>query len=109
GPLVHNPQVIDLLKHRDIGVAKTVEEISGGVAIIRTHGVSPQVRAELETRAEKIFDQTCPVVVKVQKLVDVYKRKGHFVVIYGEHHHPEVQGLIGFAGEGNSIIIDKAE
>ncbi len=109
GPLVHNPQVIDLLKHRDIGVAKTVEEIQGGVAIIRTHGVSPQVRAELESRAEKIFDQTCPVVVKVQKLVDVYKRKGHFVVIYGEPHHPEVQGLIGFAGEGNSIIIDKAE
>lgn len=109
GPLVHNPQVIELLKHRDIGVAKSVAEINGGMAIIRTHGVSPQVRAELETRADRILDQTCPVVVKVQKLVDVYRRKGCFVVIYGEEHHPEVQGLVGFAGEGNYKIIDKAE
>ncbi|MBZ0272598.1 4-hydroxy-3-methylbut-2-enyl diphosphate reductase [bacterium] len=106
GPLVHNPQVVDLLSHRDVHTAKDVIDVDGGLAIIRSHGVSPQVYAELEQRADKILDNTCPIVKRVQKAVGAYARKGHFVVIYGEEHHAEVLGIIGYAGENNYLIIE---
>ncbi|MCB1154204.1 4-hydroxy-3-methylbut-2-enyl diphosphate reductase [bacterium] len=108
GPLVHNPQVIDLLQHRSVATANDVAEVDGGLAIIRTHGVTPAVKADLEARADKVLDNTCPVVVRVQKLVEKYSERGYYVVIYGEPHHPEVVGLIGHVKNGNVMVIDGA-
>ncbi|MCZ7583419.1 MAG: 4-hydroxy-3-methylbut-2-enyl diphosphate reductase [Deltaproteobacteria bacterium] len=108
GPLVHNPQVVDLLRHREIHNAGAIQEIDGGLAIIRSHGVSPADYAELERRSDAILDNTCPIVKRSQKVVQTYVKKGHFVVIYGEPRHAEVIGLIGFAGADNVRIIEGA-
>jgi len=44
GPLIHNPQTIELLKSRGIKPIKNIEEIrdkENAVLVIRAHGISP--------------------------------------------------------------------
>jgi (E)-4-hydroxy-3-methyl-but-2-enyl pyrophosphate reductase len=109
GPLVHNPQVIELLKLRGVQTTDKVEEIDGGLAVIRAHGVPPKLRQQLESCADEVLDNTCPVVKRVQKLVANHAKKGFKVVIFGEPKHPEVIGLVGYAGEDNTLVIQKAK
>ena len=41
GPLIHNPQVLDLLKERGVRVLKEIPEQESGTVIIRAHGIPP--------------------------------------------------------------------
>ncbi len=109
GPLVHNSQVIELLKLRGVSSADSVDEIDGGLAIIRAHGVPPKLKEELGERADEVMDHTCPVVRRVQKLVANHAKKGFKVVIFGEPNHPEVVGLVGYGGDENARVIQSIE
>ena len=44
GPLIHNPQVLELLRERGITILKPGEEIPPGLVVIRAHGIPPQER-----------------------------------------------------------------
>jgi len=37
--------------------------------VVRAHGISPDVRSRLLNKDVKIYDATCPYVIKIQKLV----------------------------------------
>jgi 4-hydroxy-3-methylbut-2-enyl diphosphate reductase len=67
--------------------------------IIRTHGVSPEVYAETGKKDYKLVDATCPFVKKAQHYAEILSKEGYQVLIIGDREHPEVQGLIGFAGD----------
>jgi 4-hydroxy-3-methylbut-2-enyl diphosphate reductase len=105
GPLIHNPQALKLLRNQGI---KLLEEIKRnnikGTIIIRSHGVSPERRNELEKTGARIVDATCPKVKKVQSVIDQYARKGFYVVIIGDKSHAEVKGLLGHANEKGIAI-----
>jgi 4-hydroxy-3-methylbut-2-enyl diphosphate reductase len=45
-----------------------------------------------------VIDATCPFVKKAQNFTKSLKEEGYQVMIIGDRNHPEVQGLIGFAG-----------
>jgi len=50
GPIIHNPQVIEALTRRGIGIINDILDprlTSGDIAIIRAHGISPQKKALL--------------------------------------------------------------
>ena len=70
GPLVHNPQVIELLELREVACVKEIDELSQGLAIIRSHGLPTKEKKAIEDKGMKILDATCPKVVRVQKLVE---------------------------------------
>jgi 4-hydroxy-3-methylbut-2-enyl diphosphate reductase len=97
GPLIHNPQVIELLRERGLEPVEEVGEVSGGRVIIRSHGVHPEVLAALETKGVDIVDATCPLVKKAQQSAALLRTSGYTVIIVGERNHPEVQGLLGHA------------
>lgn len=47
GPLIHNPQTIELLKSRGITAVESVEEITdpqNSYLIVRAHGIAPEER-----------------------------------------------------------------
>jgi len=73
GPLIHNPQTVDLLRKRGIIPVNCPEEIPEGTnaasIIIRAHGISPQERQLLKERKLKIIDATCPKVGRVQAII----------------------------------------
>jgi 4-hydroxy-3-methylbut-2-enyl diphosphate reductase len=53
-------------------------------------------------------DATCPFVVKAQRLAQCLASEGYQVVVVGEGDHPEVIGIMGFAGD-NALVVEGAE
>jgi 4-hydroxy-3-methylbut-2-enyl diphosphate reductase len=104
GPLIHNPQTLELLRSRGIEEVSSIDQIASGTAVIRAHGISPQEKRLLETKGVRIMDATCPRVARVQAVIRKHAAKGQFCVIVGDEDHPEVRGLMGFASAGGLAI-----
>jgi 4-hydroxy-3-methylbut-2-enyl diphosphate reductase len=108
GPLIHNPQEVERL--RKAGV-ETVEDFSslkpGDSLIIRSHGVPPRVIAKARDSGLTIIDLTCPFVGKAQRDADALRNEGYQVVVVGEKKHPEVQSILGYAGE-SAVVVETA-
>ncbi len=105
GPIIHNATVIEELESYGIKSIKSPEEVEkGDYVLIRTHGVTPQVRHELAKRGARIIDATCPKVAKVQAIIRKHVANGYFMIIIGDHGHAETQGLLGYA-EGKGLVL----
>lgn len=103
GPLIHNPQVIENLKHKGINPTDDINREDIKALIIRTHGI-PLDRMERASRAGyRIIDATCPFVTKAQHYAKLLKDEGYQVIILGDQEHPEVKGLMSYAG--NDVIV----
>lgn len=105
GPLIHNPTVLSNLEDRGLKVL-TKDTLSladsSSVVIIRAHGTTPSVMAQLEQACVQIVDATCPRVHLSQKRAAEWSSKGYAVIIAGDRNHGEVTSIIGFA-EVNSV------
>ncbi len=108
GPLIHNPQVLELLRERGITILKPGEEIPAGLVVIRAHGIPPQERRLLEQAGGRIIDATCPRVAKVQAIIRRWAAKGCATLIVGDADHPEVRGLLGYT-EGRGYVVSTSE
>jgi 4-hydroxy-3-methylbut-2-enyl diphosphate reductase len=104
GPLIHNRLAVEDLKKRGIS---PVDKIGRGkkneVIIIRSHGVAPDVLKRIRSKNCEIIDATCPRVRRAQRYVQKLIDEGYYVVIVGEKDHPEVKGLLGYAGRHATI------
>ena len=110
GPLIHNTQEIQRLEAEGVRTINAPEEVSEGeTAVIRAHGVTPEVQRELEERAERVIDATCPFVTKVQKLAERAALAGRDVVVVGNPDHPEMIGVRGYAPERAHVVRDASE
>lgn len=99
GPLIHNPQVLEMLENKGIPAMEEIPEKGEGTVLIRAHGVPPQDKLKLEQVGFKVIDATCPRVIRVQTIIKKHTDKGYASIIIGDHDHPEVAGLLGYAGE----------
>jgi len=104
GPLIHNPQVIEMLETKNVKVITDLSGISSGTVVIRTHGITPAERKRIKEKGFTINDATCPLVMKVQSIIKRYAGKGYYTIIIGDEHHAEVKALLGFAG-GKGIVV----
>jgi len=104
GPLIHNPQVLGLLQDKGLEIIHQVPEKGHGTVIIRAHGVPPDQKEALEHAGFTVIDATCPRVIKVQTIIRKYASQGQAVIIIGDHDHPEVTGLLGFADERKYVV-----
>ena len=108
GELIHNKRYIRHLEEQDIRTARDKNDIpAGAAAVIRTHGLDRNEEAELRGRFE-VVDLTCVKVKKLQELIGKYAGDGYYTVIAGKKEHPEVRGLISYAGEC-TVIEDVSE
>ncbi len=105
GDLIHNPQIIADLKKQGIKSITNLNELGKGWVIIRSHGVSPDTYCQLEIKNTQIVDATCPIVQKIQKLVEMLAAQKDEIIIVGNKEHPEIKGLIGFS-QGKGIIVE---
>lgn len=100
GPIIHNTQVVNRLAEKGIQAVNSVTEATPGqTLIIRSHGVAPHVYKEAEEQGMKVVDATCPFVQKAQRIAAQFAPSSQIVVV-GDKNHPEVQGILGWAGEG---------
>ena len=106
GPIIHNPQVVEMLKEKgiipieDIKAKKDIRAL-----IIRTHGIPLHLSKEISSMGCEIIDATCPFVKKAQYYAKLLMEEGYQVVILGEKNHPEVKGLMSYAND-DVIVVD---
>src|SRR3989442_8512902 len=79
------------------------------IAVIRAHGVTPQVQRDLESRAAKVIDATCPFVTRVQHLAERAATQGRDVIVAGNPDHPEMIGVVGYAPSNTYVVRDASE
>jgi 4-hydroxy-3-methylbut-2-en-1-yl diphosphate reductase len=108
GPLIHNPSVVGDLEQRGVEVVDDVAWARDGTLIVRTHGVVPAALTAARARDLDVVDATCPFVAVAQRKAAALREAGYTVVVLGERDHPEVAGLMGFAGEGAVVVEDVA-
>ena len=108
GPIIHNQQVLDLLRSKGVDVKEDINRHDRGRIIIRAHGITPTEREKIRSSNLKLIDATCPRVAKVQAIIKKYSKKGYTPVIFGDAKHPEVIGLMGYS-KGQGIIISSVE
>ncbi len=109
GQVVHNPIISQRLQERGVQVIAKPAEAPEGTVVIRAHGVPPAVRQEIEERGLTCIDATCSLVLRAQRFTKQLADEGYKVVILGTPTHPEVVGLVGFAGDDYAIVETKAE
>jgi len=106
GQVVHNAGVIAELKSMGCRMATTPDDIRGGAVITSAHGITPKVEKELKERGIEVIDTTCPFVRRAQMAARNLAQDGFFVVVYGEAEHPEVDGILGWAGGRGVATVD---
>jgi 4-hydroxy-3-methylbut-2-enyl diphosphate reductase len=110
GPLIHNSQEMKRLEGQGVQTINAPAEADVNVtAVIRAHGVTPQVQRDLEARAAKVVDATCPFVTKVQKLAERAAEDGRDVIVVGNPDHPEMIGVVGYAPNNTHVVRDASE
>lgn len=109
GPLIHNPQVLQLLDERGVDVLSEIPAQHNGTVIIRAHGVPPQDKERLESAGARVQDATCPRVMKVQAIIKKHKKEGRATVIIGDKNHAEVIGLMGYAAPAVHVVSSLAD
>lgn len=110
GPLIHNEQEMQRLGAFGVETITAPVQIKRGeTAVIRAHGVTPEVQRELEEKATKVVDATCPFVTRVQRLAARAAEQDRHVVVVGNPDHPEMIGVKGYAPDHAFIIRDETE
>jgi 4-hydroxy-3-methylbut-2-enyl diphosphate reductase len=110
GPLIHNAQEMERLGEKGVSTIDSPAEADDNtIAVIRAHGVTPQVQRELESRTAKVVDATCPFVTRVQHLAERAAQQGRDVVVAGNPDHPEMIGVVGYAPDNTFVVRDASE
>ena len=102
GPIIHNEEVVRDLEEKGVQVINSKEELEAlkeSVVVIRSHGVGREIYELLERQGLELVDATCPFVKKIHKIVREQCEAGRRVIIVGNEHHPEVEGIKGWGNE----------
>jgi 4-hydroxy-3-methylbut-2-enyl diphosphate reductase len=106
GHVVHNPQAMERLAERGLHIDPDPSAPApGGRLVITAHGAPPETFAAAEARGLEVIDTTCPLVRRVQEAGQAVAASGRALVVVGHGRHPEVRGVIGWAG-GGAVVHD---
>ena len=109
GQIIHNAQAVEWLK-KDYGVSaiKSLDEVTDGTVIIRSHGANPETFKKAKDKGLNVVDATCPFVVRSQEHAKALLEEGYFVLVLGEKNHPEVIGILGQV-EGRGAAVETVD
>ena len=110
GPIIHNPLV--MRRYAEQGVLLTDDPAhvqSGDRVVLRAHGIPKEVEKLLQEAGAHLVDATCPKVKKAQTAIGKTAAKGGILLLFGEKEHPEVRGLLSYAGPGSLVFGSLAE
>ena len=99
GPIIHNPLVMRAYAEKGVLSSEDPDAAGpGDTVVIRAHGVTQEVEERLRASGADICDATCPKVKRAQLAIAGQSARGGTLLLFGEAEHPEVRGLIGYAG-----------
>jgi 4-hydroxy-3-methylbut-2-enyl diphosphate reductase len=109
GPIVHNRLVVTKLSETGVKVVNELDQAKDRVIAIASHGAPPQLLSQIQARKLQVIDTTCPIVRSAQKAAKKLADAGFRVIIFGEATHPEVKGLLGWAGNNAVATMNGAD
>ncbi|MDR1125406.1 MAG: 4-hydroxy-3-methylbut-2-enyl diphosphate reductase [Deltaproteobacteria bacterium] len=105
GPIIHNPQLVREYEERGALCLRDLSAIrAGDTAVIRAHGLPGAVEDRLRALGVEIVDATCPRVKAAQLAIRKASQDGGTLLLFGEAEHPEVKGLLSYAGHGARVF-----
>lgn len=108
GQLIHNKTVTDDLASKGLEIVESLDGLTEGTLLIRSHGVGKALYDEAEAKGLKILDGTCPFVKKIHNIVHDKLADGMGIIIVGDGTHPEVIGINGWC-ENAAVILEDEE
>lgn len=102
--IVHNDAVVERFKKMGLGQSDTVENIDRGTVIIPAHGASAAVFEAARSRGLNVVNATCPLVIRIQKIVRKLAQDGYLILHFGDSHHDETIGIVGHAPENVKVV-----
>ena len=110
GNIIHNEAVVAELEEQGVFSVSELSSLKAGdTLIIRAHGAPPSVSFESETRAIQLIDATCPYVKRIHQIARQAAQAGRTVLIAGKANHPEVVGILGWAGQDAFVLESPAD
>ena len=109
GALVHNRQVLGKLAERGVRIVDDLSGVRGNIVAISAHGVGPEVMGEIAARRLEVIDTTCHFVKRAQVAAGKLADAGFYTVVFGDGGHPEVKGILGWAGGKGLATTDAAD
>jgi len=106
GPLIHNPQTIEVLKNRGLITIDSLDNLSSRQIAIRTHGIPVDENKKIRKNALRTINLTCSRVARVQSIIKKYSGDGYYTIIIGDKDHAEVIGLKSYARAGVHVVSD---
>jgi len=109
GPLIHNPQTIEVLRNRGLITIDSLDELKDRQIAIRTHGIPVDENKKIRKDALRTINLTCSRVARVQSIIKKYSSEGYYTIIVGDKDHAEVVGLKSYARAGVQVVSDVAD
>lgn len=109
GPLIHNPQTVEVLKNRGLITIKSLDDIKNKQIAIRTHGIPVDENRIIRNDAARTINLTCSRVARVQSYIKKYSSNGFFTIIIGDRDHAEVIGLKSYAVSGVYVVSEPGD
>lgn len=106
GAVVHNKTVTDNLQRRGVRVIHNLSEAKGPAVAISSHGTGPDTARQIQALNLRAVDATCPRVRSAQRVAEELSGKGFRVIVFGDADHPEVRGILGWAGGNGMASLD---
>lgn len=101
--IVHNEAVVEHFKKQGVGQVSSVEDVHDGTLIISAHGIAPDIIEKAEKDGLKVVDATCPLVTRIYDIIKKVVKEGFHIIHYGNPHHDETKGIVGYA-PGNMTV-----
>jgi 4-hydroxy-3-methylbut-2-en-1-yl diphosphate reductase len=107
--IVHNDAVVKNLADQGIGYVSEVTKAPGGTVIVSAHGAPPSVFRQAADRGLNVVDATCPLVIRIHKIIHRFIDDGYQIIHFGDIHHHETIGVVGQAPPGRVQVIGSVE
>ncbi len=104
GPLLHNPQMVEMLRQKGVEPIDDVFRLEKGVVAYRSHGIRKEEEEYIRAKGLEAIDTTCPFVRRVRKHALYLQKNGYTVVIAGDERHPEVKSVLSYLNNGGIVL-----
>ncbi|HEX7623100.1 MAG TPA: 4-hydroxy-3-methylbut-2-enyl diphosphate reductase [Anaeromyxobacteraceae bacterium] len=105
GPVIHNPQAVELFREKGVGTVDAIAEVGdGATVVVRTHGAVKSELAAAKERGLDVVDGTCPYVKYPQVMAQRLSKEGYHLIIVGDANHAEVKGVISYADGPCTVV-----
>ncbi len=107
--IVHNDSVVRRLAEQGVSSVSSVADAPCGTVIVSAHGAPPSLFVEARERGLKIVDATCPLVIRIHRIIHKLIKDDCHIIHYGDIDHDETKGVVGQAPPGRVTVVRDIE